>query len=88
MSRKSLGKGVLGKTYRDKISGYTGVVDAVTEWLNGCVRYTLSSKDKDGCPQSFAFDVEQLDEVKDIPSIKTKATPTGGPRDNKPMSRR
>lgn len=80
----------LGNTYRDPISGWEGVATARYEYLNGCVRVELSAADKDGKPDSFVFDHEQLvqvvgsDKVADIPE---PARRTGGPRSSTPVPR-
>ena len=34
----------LGDTVKDKISGFTGVVVARTEWLYGCIRLAVQSQ--------------------------------------------
>lgn len=54
----------LGDTLTDSITGFTGVAIARTEWLNGCVRWTLQSKElKDGKPIGpECFDEPQLRE--------------------------
>lgn len=41
----------LGSIAQDKITGYVGMVTARTEWLYGCRRYVLQSREmKDGVP--------------------------------------
>lgn len=70
----------MGDVARDTITGYTGVVIAITKWIHGCERLTLQSRDlKDGVPvESRCFDRPQLEYV----SGRTVATTgsTGGPR--------
>jgi len=53
----------LGAEYKDKISGFTGIAIAKTEWINGCNRVTLAPKlDKDGKFQdSICMDIEQVE---------------------------
>ena len=34
----------LGDAVRDGITGFTGIVAAKTEWLNGCVRFGIQSR--------------------------------------------
>lgn len=69
----------LGDNVKDTITGYTGVVVARTEWLYGCVRFGVQSKElKDGKP----MDVYWLDEaqtVKLLPDEALKVTSIGGP---------
>lgn len=71
----------LGKEYRDKISGFVGVAVARTEWINGCVRVTLSPKlDKDGKWQdNVCLDVEQLEPTGN--EIVIASSSTGGDRE-------
>jgi len=56
----------LGDTVKDKISGYKGIVIAITAWLHGCKRVTVQSqKLKDGKPlDNFTFDEPQLEVLK------------------------
>lgn len=70
----------LGCKARDTISGFSGVVVAITNWLNGCVRITIAPQElKDGKPiDSHTFDVEQVALVEE----KVMPEPTkqhGGP---------
>lgn len=71
---------VLGCKAKDSISGFTGIVIAITDWLNGCRRITIAPQElKDGKPiDSGTFDVEQVAFVDD--GLKqTAKPPTGGP---------
>lgn len=56
----------LGDLARDGITGFTGVVTAITEWLNGCVRVTIQPAGlHEGKPDdSYTFDVERVKAVK------------------------
>lgn len=65
---------------RDTITGYTGIVIARTEWLNGCVRATIQAQElKDGKPiESQTFDVQQLEIVEQHPAA-AEPKRTGGP---------
>jgi hypothetical protein len=71
----------LGHEYKDVISGFTGIAIAKTEWINGCVRVTLSPKlDKDGKFQdSVCLDIEQLEATGVSVDIKPKEV--GGEHD-------
>ena len=57
----------LGDVAKDKISGFEGVVVAITEWLHACKRVTLQPEDinpKTGQPvDNFTFDMPQLEMV-------------------------
>ena len=77
---------ILGERYRDVVSGWEGVATARYEYMNGCVRIELGGADKDGKPESFVFDVQQLEAVA-APAVPVKAAATGGPRSNRPVSR-
>lgn len=77
----------LGDIATDRISGFTGTVIAVTEWLNGCRRITISPAElHEGKPvESHTFDAEQVEKIESGPGMpKTK---TGGPAIN-PTQRR
>ena len=69
----------LGNKVRDKISGFTGTVVAVTEWIAGCKRITVcANKLKDGKPiANQCFDEPMLEVIKPKTSKKRKK-PTGG----------
>jgi hypothetical protein len=63
----------LGTQVTDKISGFTGVAIARTEFLNGCVRVGVQARvDKDGkVPEAEWFDEVQLG------ATPTKRQPSG-----------
>lgn len=71
----------LGDEAKDRITGFQGIVVAVTEWISGCTRTTLQPPmGKDGkMPEGQTFDEPMLELVK---SSKVKVGPkdTGGPR--------
>ena len=56
----------LGDRVKDKITGFTGIAQAKTEWLYGCIRFTIAPEaTKDGkVPDNHTFDAEQLEVVK------------------------
>ncbi len=66
----------LGDKVRDSITGYSGIVVAITEWLYGCRRIGVQAQElKDGKPvEECWFDEQRLTET-------PKAT-TGGPRND------
>jgi hypothetical protein len=72
----------LGDTIRDTISGFTGVLVARTEWLNGCVRLTIQPKTLHEGKRidNDTFDIEQC-ELVEAAQPKT-AVATGGEREN------
>lgn len=69
-----------GDTVKDRISGFTGTVTAITHWLNGCLRFTVQGKKlQKGVPtEPHCFDAEQIVLVKKGPKRKEK--PSGGPK--------
>lgn len=69
----------LGDRVRDRVTGFEGIVIAITVWLNGCRRATVQSRElKDGATiPAESFDVEQL-ELRQTNAVPPCA-PTGGP---------
>ena len=56
----------LGDLARDRITGYEGVVVAITTWLNGCVRISIQPrklKEDGGYPKGETFDAHQVELV-------------------------
>lgn len=35
---------IMGKTYRDIVSGFEGICTGVVEWMYGCQQYTLQPR--------------------------------------------
>ncbi len=73
----------LGAKARDKVTGYTGIVIAHTEWLYGCLRYVLQSQEmKDGKPvDSISFDEDALELIKESErKVSSRGGPTPEPR--------
>jgi len=72
----------LGDKVRDTITGFTGVVVGITNWLNGCTRYGIQhEKLKDGKPLDIEwFDDSQVVSVKSR-NVRMRITtePIGGP---------
>ncbi len=57
----------LGDRAKDPITGFSGIVTAITTWLHGCIRITIEPEklDKDGKPQEGrSFDQTQVVLVK------------------------
>lgn len=70
----------LGSELRDKVSGIKGIAVSKTEFLNGCVRYSIQPKPtkKDGTiPAELWFDEKQLEIVGK--GIVIEQRKTGGP---------
>ena len=70
----------LGDLAKDTITGFEGVVIAITEWLHGCRRMTLQPKAlKDGSPiASATFDEPQLELIGN--EVSRHPVRTGGPQ--------
>jgi len=72
----------LGDMGRDRTSGYTGVVVARTDWLNGCVRLGVQSKGltKDEKPHDVQwFDINDVEPVPEREAMEARPEPPGGP---------
>lgn len=70
----------LGCKAKDIITGFTGIVVCISEWINGCRRITVQPQEvRDGKPlESQTFDVEQM-ECLEADAVKLVVSPTGGP---------
>ncbi len=81
-----------GKTVRDKISGYEGVVIARTDWLTGCVRFGVQArklKEDGGVLDAQWFDESQLEVIDDagVPNMPgVVEPPPGGPTPTPPRN--
>ena len=55
----------LGDRVKCKVTGFKGIVVAITQWLNGCVRVSVKPEDlKDNKPQdAVGFDQEEVEVV-------------------------
>lgn len=69
----------LGDEAIDRITGCTGIVIAITDWINGCRRLTLQPKAlHEGRPvEPVTFDAEQIALV--AGALPRVIPPTGGP---------
>lgn len=68
----------LGATYRDAITGFTGVAVGYVEYLTGCNQALLVPKtcDPSKRPESEWFDVQRLDQQDiDIVSLNNGSNP-------------
>lgn len=76
---------ILGNKYRDTISEWEGVATGRFDYLNGCQRVMLAGS-KDGKPEEFVFDVQQLVDLDGNPADsapakeKESSKRVGGPR--------
>jgi hypothetical protein len=66
----------LGDEVRDKITGYTGITIAHTNWLNGCSRWVVQSEQLE---KGLPVTADTIDEVQLIVVTPGKffATPPG-----------
>ena len=69
----------LGSKVRDKVTGLVGIATARTEFLNGCIQYSVQPKaGKDNkVPEEIGVDSESL-EVIQPKKVKIKKKDTGG----------
>lgn len=72
----------LGDEAKDKVTGFKGVVVAISKWLTGCDRYGLQpSVDKEGkVPDLYWVDEPMLELIKEGPFRPAKPVMTGGPQ--------
>ena len=73
----------LGKTYRDKITGYEGVATAICKYLSGCVQVTLEgeyNKDKNEFPSWWIDESRLIPVRKKEVKIKVKRKEPAGPQ--------
>lgn len=79
----------LGDNVKDKITGFTGIVTARTEWLYGCIRYIVQPSSLfEGKPiEPVSFDEGQLEVVEAGVHIDNVEKDTGGDRDYVPTRR-
>lgn len=64
----------LGDRVKDKISGFTGIVECETLWLNGCVRISIAPEtldEKGELRKPITVDIEQAT-VLDEGAVKPK----------------
>ena len=71
----------LGQKVKDRISGFSGVLSARSEFLNGCVRLQLTPDrlHEGKLIEAEWFDETQVDVLEDTPAPEPKTRP-GGPR--------
>lgn len=71
-----------GEEVQDVTSGFKGIINCVSMWLNGCKRYSVQPKMKEGentMPDAMWVDEESLVKISDRVKKKVEPTPTGGP---------
>lgn len=71
-----------GEEVKDIVSGFTGIIDCCSLWLNGCRRYSVQPKMKKGetsKPDSIWIDEESIVKISEGVHKKVKASKTGGP---------
>jgi hypothetical protein len=66
---------IMGKTYRDIVSGFEGICTGVVEWMYGCQQYTLQPRSDVASrkEKSSLFFARQLELVDDGISDKVEA---------------
>jgi len=71
-----------GEEVEDVVSGFTGIIDCASLWLNGCKRYSVQPKMKKGetaKPDSIWVDEESIIRISEGVAKKVTPTNTGGP---------
>jgi hypothetical protein len=59
-----MSKPTIGRTVRDKVTGFTGIAQAMTEFMTGNVQLGVQPPAKDGSlPESIAMDIHQLEDA-------------------------
>mgnify|MGYP001612348269 CR=1 FL=1 len=78
----------LGTKVKERITGYTGIIIARSQWIYNCNTYGVKSSElKDGKPmEAVFFDEPSLDLV-EPPSVTPKRN-TGGPTQAIPQTNR
>lgn len=76
---------MLGAKVRDNVSGFAGVVYAVTTFLNGCIRCGVQPPvdEKGNYRDDRWFDVEQLEVIEER-AVIVPGQQTGGERSDPP----
>lgn len=80
-----------GDEVEDIVSGFKGIIDCASLWLNGCRRYSVQpkmGKDKTEKPESIWMDEETLKKLSDGVNKKIKPSKTGGPSFSSESARR
>ncbi len=68
-----------GDEVKDKITGFTGVIIARTEWLNGCIRYVVQSKKRTAEGKAIDDNIDEGQLVLTTKAKKEKKDKPGGP---------
>lgn len=69
----------LGDKVRCKITGFSGIAVAKTEFINGCVQYNVLPKgeSKNKMPEDMSIDIQSLEKI-EVKKKKIKKSSTGG----------
>ena len=65
----------LGSKVRDKVSGLVGIAISRTEYINGCIQYSVMPKMKKGAQEMPSWTIDEIQLV----STEPKRKPPGGP---------
>lgn len=71
-----------GEEVIDLVSGFKGIIDCSSLWMNGCRRYSIQpkmKKNETAKPESVWMDEETLEKVSNGVTRKVKPSKTGGP---------
>jgi len=72
----------IGNAVRDKITGFSGIVIGITEWLTGCDTIGVQPQElKDGTPVGMQwFDSNRIEVLNSSNILEVKNKETGGPQ--------
>lgn len=83
MSEKIKFEHEMGAKVEDKVTGFQGTVTGAFTFINGCKRYAVEARVKDGeshtKPEELVFDEDRLQGIREAKTEIPKK-PTGGPR--------
>lgn len=68
----------LGRTYKDKITGFSGVATGYVEYITGCNQALIAPRSDGGKIESAWFDVQRLKLDEDIPKVELDNGSTPG----------
>ena len=76
----------LGRTYKDRITGFEGVVTGRVEYISGCNQLLLSAKvGKDSTTKTMWVDEQRVELVSDVQQIVLDNEKTSGHDESAPV---
>ena len=71
-----------GDEVKDLVSGFKGIINCSSIWINGCIRYSVQpavNKGENKMPDSIWVDEQSIEKISDGVNKKIKPKKTGGP---------